>query len=127
MQRRSLGAQSAEVGRMIRIAAHARDPIAGGLDDDAAANAAIVAGGFCFGLDANGSKPRPMLSHRDCLTGSWHPAPWLFRQYADVSFHGVGANISGAPLLFGASDISPHHHCAAAGFVSRVNGALTIR
>ena len=48
MQRRALGAQAAEIRRMVGIAAHAGDPVAIGLDHDAAADAAVTAGGFDF-------------------------------------------------------------------------------
>ena len=48
VQRRALGAQAAEVGRVLRVAAHAGDLRALGLDDHAAADAAVGAGGAWF-------------------------------------------------------------------------------
>ena len=48
VQRAALAAQPPEVGRMLRIAAHAGDLVIVALDDDAAADAAVGTGGFGF-------------------------------------------------------------------------------
>jgi hypothetical protein len=45
VQRGALGAQAAEVGGVLGVAAHAGDFVAAGFDDDAAAHAAVGAGG----------------------------------------------------------------------------------
>ncbi len=50
MQSGALGAQPAEIGGMVGIAAHPGDARAIGLDDDAAADAAIAAGGADFAI-----------------------------------------------------------------------------
>jgi hypothetical protein len=50
MQRRTLGAQPAEVGRMRRVAAHAADALAVVLDQHAAAHAAVGTGRLGFHL-----------------------------------------------------------------------------
>jgi hypothetical protein len=43
MQRVALGAEPAEVGRVVRVTPHIDNAATGRLDDDAAANAAIAA------------------------------------------------------------------------------------
>ncbi len=54
VQRGSLGAEAAEIGGVGGVAAHAGDPAVGGFDDDAAAGAAVGAGGFCFFVHGGG-------------------------------------------------------------------------
>jgi hypothetical protein len=48
MKRTAFGAQPAKIGRMIRIAPHASDPLPVGFNDDAAADTAITTCGFGF-------------------------------------------------------------------------------
>src|SRR5690606_21883758 len=66
----ALGAQAAEVGRMLGVAAHAGDDAARVLDDDAAAGAAIAAGraGLPWAL------PRLQVVDVDSLHGCVHAA-----------------------------------------------------
>ena len=52
MQRAALAAQAAEVGRVLGVTAYAGDLVAIALDDDAAADTAIGAGGLGFAHDA---------------------------------------------------------------------------
>ena len=48
MQGRALGAQAAEIGRMIRVSAHTGNPRVIAFNEHAAANAAITTGGLCL-------------------------------------------------------------------------------
>ena len=57
VERRALGAQPAEVGRMRRVAAHAGDLPAVVFDQHAAADAAVGAGGFRFEGGGHGACP----------------------------------------------------------------------
>ena len=52
VQGRTFGTQTAEVGRMVGIATYAGDLSGFVFDDDAAAYAAVTAGGFCISHDS---------------------------------------------------------------------------